>query len=127
MASIYFPAIIERGEHGFGVFFPDLPGCTTAADTIQEAARAAEEALSGHLVVMAEYGDPIPDPSDLDGIERDPEVDEAARILVKAEKPGRKVRVNIMMDEGLLAAIDAVSRNRSGFLTEAARQALQRR
>lgn len=64
------------------MFFPDLPGCTSAGDTLQEAALGAEEALSGHLAVSLEHGDAVPAPSELDAIERDPEVDEVARILV---------------------------------------------
>lgn len=126
MATAYYPAIIERGSEGYGVFFPDLPGCTSAGDTIQEAARNAEEALSGHLIVSAAHGDKIPAPSELDAIERDPEVDEVARILVRAELPGRAVRLNITLDEGLVAAIDKVAKNRSGFLADAAREALRR-
>ena len=125
MSIAYYPAIIERGPEGFGVFFPDLPGCTTAADTVQEAARAAEEALSGHLITMAEYGDKIPAPSELDAIERDPEVDEVVRVLVRTELPGKKVRINVTMDEGLIFAIDSVAANRSSFLADAARAALR--
>lgn len=124
MATVYYPAIVERAGKGYSVFFPDLPGCTSAGATLQEAARAAEAALEGHLIVTAEAGEALPDPSDLDDVERDPEVDEAARILVRGEKPGRSVRINITMDERLVAAIDRVSRNRSGFIAEAARAAL---
>ncbi len=124
MATVYYPAIVERAGKGYSVFFPDLPGCTSAGATLQEAARAAEAALEGHLIVTAEAGEALPDPSDLDDVERDPEVDEAARILVRGEKPGRSVRINITMDERLVAAIDRVSRNRSGFIAEAARVAL---
>lgn len=124
MATVYYPAIIERAGSGYSVFFPDLPGCTSAGDTLQEAALAAEEALSGHLAVSAEHGDDVPSPSDLDAVERDPDVEEVARILVRGERPGRAVRVQISMDEGLLARIDRVAKNRSGFLAEAARVAL---
>ena len=45
----YFPAIIEKASEGYGVFFPDLPGCTSAGATIQEAALNAEEALQAHI------------------------------------------------------------------------------
>ena len=124
MTTIFYPAIVERGGAGYGVFFPDLPGCVSAGATIQEAARNAEEALTGHLLVSAQHGDAIPDPSELDVLERDPEVDEIARILVRAERPGRAVRINVSLDEGLVAAIDQVASNRSGFLAEAARVAL---
>lgn len=124
MATVYYPAIIERDADGFGVFFPDLPGCVSAGDTMQEAALGAEEALSGHLAVMIEHGDALPDPSDLDGIERDPEVSEVGRILVRGERPGKAVRVQVSIDEGLLARIDRVAPNRSRFLADAARAAL---
>lgn len=124
MATVFYPAIVEHAGDGYSVFFPDLPGCTSAGDTLQEAAMAAEEALAGHLIVSAEHGDTIPAPSPLDAIERDPEVDEAARILVRADRPGKSIRVQISIDEGLVAAIDRITSNRSGFLAEAARREL---
>ena len=127
MTTSFYPAIVERAGTGFSVFFPDLPGCTSAGDTMQEAAIAAEEALGGHLAVTADHGEPIPAPSELDAIEHDPEIDEVARILVRGERPGRVVRVQISMDDGLLARIDRVASNRSGFLADAARAALAAR
>lgn len=127
MATVYYPAIIERGPKGYGVFFPDLPGCTSAGATIQDAALNAEEALSGHLTVGVEYGDAMPEPSDIDTLVIDPDIDVAARLLVRGERPGRSVRVQVSIDEGLLARIDKVARNRSGFLADAARAALAAR
>ena len=124
MASVYYPAIVERAKRGYSVFFPDLPGCTSAGATLDAAARNAEEALAGHLIVSAEHGDPIPEPSPLEEIARDPEVDEAARLLVRAERPGKAKRINIMLDEGLIEAIDRIASNRSGVLANAARMAL---
>ena len=44
--------------------------------------------------------------------------------MVGVTLPGKKKRVNVMIDEGLLAAIDAVSDNRSRFLERAARKEL---
>jgi hypothetical protein len=43
-------------------------------------------------------------------------VEEVARILVRAKRPGRARRINIMMDEGLIEAIDRLARTgrRSG-------------
>lgn len=126
MATVYYPAIIERAGKGYSVFFPDLPGCTSAGDTIEQAARNAEEALAGHLLVSREHEDEIAPASPLDKIEHDPEVDEVARLIVRAEMPGRPVRVNVMLDEALIAAIDKVAgaRGRSRFLADAARASL---
>lgn len=120
MSTVHYPAIVERAGEGYSVFFADLPGCTSAGDTVQEAALGAEEALSGHLAVMAEHGEEIPAPSDMDAIERDADVDEVARILVRGERPGRAVRVQVSIDDGLLARIDRVAKNRSRFLADAA-------
>lgn len=127
MSTVVYPAIVERTANGFSVIFPDLPGCTSAGVTVTEAALNAEEALGGHLLVSAREGDDIADPGDLDTIQADPEVDEVARILVRAERPGKAVRINVTLDEGLIAAIDRVAENRSGFLADAARSALARR
>lgn len=124
MATVIYPAIVERAGEGFSVFFPDLPGCTSAGRTVNEAVLNAEEALSGHLIVSAEYGDDISPPTPLDELLEDADEDEVARILVRTEAPGKAVRLNITLDEGLVAAIDRVAKNRSGFLADAARQAL---
>lgn len=124
MATVYYPAIIERGDDGFGVYFPDLPGCVSAGRTVQEAAIGAEEALHGHLAVMAEYGDPFPEASELDAVQADEGSEEVGRILVRGERPGKSVRVQISMEEGLLARIDRVASNRSRFLAEAAQAKL---
>jgi predicted RNase H-like HicB family nuclease len=124
MATVFYPAIVERGDDSFGVYFPDLPGCVSAGRTIQEAALGAEEALSGHLQVMADFGDPVPDPSAIDAIHADEGSEEVARLLVRAERPGKAVRVQITMEEGLLARIDRIAKNRSGFLADAARAKL---
>lgn len=126
MPTVWYPAIIERAGASFSVFFPDLPGCTSAGASVQDAALNAEEALGGHLLELARYKEEIPPPCRIDDLERDPEVNEVARILVRAELPGRSVRINITLDEGLVAAIDRVAANRSGFLADAARDALAR-
>jgi predicted RNase H-like HicB family nuclease len=124
MAASYYPAIVEQAGKGYSVFFPDLPGCTSAGASLQEAARNAEEALATHVALAAEHGDPIPAPSDIDAWAADSDVEEAARLLVRVEPPGRALRLNITLDEGLVAAIDRVAENRSAYLGAAARQAL---
>ena len=124
MTTTYYPAIVERAADGYSVFFPDLPGCTSAGATVQEAARNAEEALAGHLLVSEEHGDDVADPRELDAIERDADVDEVARILVRGHRAGKPMRVNVMLDSGLIAAIDRRTSNRSRFLAEAARAKL---
>jgi predicted RNase H-like HicB family nuclease len=93
VVALFYPAIIERGQRGYGVFFPDLPGCTSAGDTVTEAAVNAEEALAGHLLGSEEHGEALAEPSDLDAIPRDPNVYEMARLLVRGERKGKAVRI----------------------------------
>lgn len=86
MAIRHYPAIIEgNAESGYSVFFPDLPGCTSGGRTLQEAALNAEEALAGHVALMLESGDALPEPSVLDVLPQpvEPDVSEAARLLVR--------------------------------------------
>jgi len=122
----FYVAVVERGADGFGVFFPDVPGCVSAGATAQEAAANAEEALHGHLTLALENGEDLPEASPLDAIAVDPEVDEVARVLVRFDVPARSVRVNITLSEDLLAAVDKFAKGhgftRSGLLAQAERE-----
>lgn len=125
MATATYTAIVERGPKSFGVFFPDVPGCVSAGRTEQEIFANAEEALSLHLGEMVRAGEALPERSDFSP--PDPEVDEYCRLAVRVELPGKAIRLNITMDEGLVSAIDRVASNRSSFIAEAARTALTKR
>lgn len=55
--------IYEQTETGFSAYVTDLPGCISTGRTMEETRRNMEEAISGHLAVMREFGDPIPQPT----------------------------------------------------------------
>jgi predicted RNase H-like HicB family nuclease len=55
--------IVEKGPNNYSAYVPDLPGCTSAGSTFDETVEAIHEAIEGHIEVMREYGDPIPQPS----------------------------------------------------------------
>lgn len=124
MAHVVYPAIVERAGDGYSVFFPDVPGCVSAGHTAEEVYLNAEQALAAHLELSHRHGDAISPPSRLDALEIDADVQEVARILVMVETPGKILRLNITMDEGLVASIDRIAKNRSAFLAEAAREKL---
>ena len=64
MDRYIFPAVFEPGEKkGYMVTFPDLPGCITEGETIEEALHMAKEALELHLYGLEEDGYPIPQPT----------------------------------------------------------------
>jgi predicted RNase H-like HicB family nuclease len=123
-------ALFDRAADGsYGVVFPDFPGCVSAGDSFEEALREASEALAFHVQGMREDGEPVPAPRPLDDIRAAGEdwYDPAGAIVAAVPllpPPARAVRVNITIDERLLAEIDAIAKNRSAFLADAARQAL---
>ena len=46
MARVYYMGVVERGLNGsFGVYFPDLPGCVSAGDSLEETVAGGQEAL----------------------------------------------------------------------------------
>ena len=55
--------IIEKGPSNCSAYVPDLPGCTSAGDTVDECLAGIREAIEGHVEVMREYGDAIPEPT----------------------------------------------------------------
>ena len=62
-----YPIAIEPGTErtAFGVVVPDLPGCFSAGDTLEEALRNVEAAVLMALEDLAERGEAFPAPSDL--------------------------------------------------------------
>lgn len=83
-----YPAILEKSSDGFGIYFPDLPGCVSHADTQEDALKEGREALGLHLSGMEEDNDPIPDPSTIENIEL--EQDEYAFLIDVWMPPLRK-------------------------------------
>ena len=64
MDKYIFPAVFDPGEKGgYCVTFPDLPGCITQGDTLEEALRMAKDALELHLWGLEDDGDPVPTPT----------------------------------------------------------------
>jgi predicted RNase H-like HicB family nuclease len=55
--------VIEKGEDNLSAHVPDLPGCVTTGDTLDEVRAMMREAIEFHLDGMREDGDPIPEPS----------------------------------------------------------------
>ena len=60
-----FAVVIEKGENSDGAYVPDLPGCISVGDTLNEAEQMIREAIEFHLEGMLLDGDPIPQPDTL--------------------------------------------------------------
>jgi predicted RNase H-like HicB family nuclease len=127
----YIAFIHKEPNSVYGVSFPDVPGCISAGDTIDEAVRNAVEALPAHIRMLETDGDPVPEPRDFDAIANDDSLaDDRAEAMTTVipllRDRGASVRVNVSLDRGLLEAIDAAARERgltrSAFLASAARR-----
>ncbi|WP_367346035.1 type II toxin-antitoxin system HicB family antitoxin [Stenotrophomonas bentonitica] len=57
-----YPILIEPGNAttAWGVVVPDLPGCFSAGDTLEEAMAGAEEAAAAWIEAALDEGRPIP-------------------------------------------------------------------
>jgi predicted RNase H-like HicB family nuclease len=127
MTDTYIALLRKEADSDYGVEFPDLPGCVTAGTSLDDAAAMAREALDFHLEGLAAEGQPRPKPSALTDILAKAESSGTLPVLVPAAKPkGRAARVSVTIEEHLLAEIDAEAGpgGRSGFLAQAARNAL---
>jgi predicted RNase H-like HicB family nuclease len=126
----HYVALIHKDEGSdFGVSFPDLPGCVSAGTTMQEAIVSAEEALRGHLSILVDMDQPIPEPTTIDEVQANPENRNAYAVLLSAPPLQRKmVKVSLVLPEDDLAAIDtfaeAHGQTRSGFMVSAAREVM---
>jgi predicted RNase H-like HicB family nuclease len=125
-----YPIVIEPGddEHAFGVIVPDLEGCFSAGDTLEEALANAREAIELHLQALLDDGVAPPEPaSDLARLAREPDL--AGHIFALVEVPLDALddtveRINITVPRRVLRAIDEAAakagESRSGFLAASA-------
>ncbi|MCY4311406.1 MAG: type II toxin-antitoxin system HicB family antitoxin [Rhodospirillaceae bacterium] len=126
-----YVSFIHRDDAGYGVSFPDFPGCVSVGNTIDEAIRQGGEALAFHVEGLLEDGEAIPSPRSIDAIKAALELKDWRREADLALIPllldrGSSRRVNISLDHGLLELIDDEARRRrmtrSAFLATAARR-----
>lgn len=128
-----YPVVLHTDDHKrYGVTVPDLAGCFSAGDSIDEALVSVQEAIALQLEGIAEEGGSLPlsqsiaqhkaNPDYATGIWAVVEVD-TARFEGKAEK------INITLPSRLLVRIDAYAKShhmsRSAFLAEAAKREMQ--
>lgn len=127
-----YPVYVHVGDanHAHGVTIPDLPGCFSAADDWQDLPGAIQEAVE---VYFEDEVEAIPPPSELTNLMLDPQYQDGVWMLAEIDLErvrSRSVRLNISLPEGLVRRIDAQAKarhlSRSGFLAQAASEALAR-
>lgn len=74
MAKYVYPAVFTPEEEGkYSVFFPDLEGCYTCGDNLQDAIAMAEDVLAFYLYDEETAQNKIPKASNLSEIEKNDE------------------------------------------------------
>jgi predicted RNase H-like HicB family nuclease len=124
-----YPIAIEpqTDETAYGVVVPDLPGCFSAGDTLEEAIAGAEEAGLAWIETALDAGDPIPPPSSLEAVRAKPEFGGWILSLVTIDPAALDdsiARVNITLPRRVLRRLDdearAAGETRSGYIAKLA-------
>jgi predicted RNase H-like HicB family nuclease len=130
---MHYVAVIEKEpDSAFGVWFPDVEGCFSAGETIDETVSNAAAALRQHVEAVESAGRRVPPARSIDEILRDEDVAasvESGAVLFAVPllaDAGRTVRINISLDKALVDLIDSAAAarglTRSAFLAQAARE-----
>lgn len=128
-----YPVVLHTDDGvRFGVTVPDLPGCFSAGDTFDEALNSVTEAIELHLEGLVEEGGDVPVPHPIAEHRANTDFTDGVWAAVEVDVSrfdGRAEKINITLPRRLLAKIDDYTRahgaTRSGFLAEAARQAMR--
>ena len=123
-----YPIVIYKDEaSSYGVTVPDLPGCFSGGETLEDALTASEEAILSHIEVLLMDGDSVPKQRPLEEHQKNEDYADGVWALVDADVSklsGKSVRVNITLPERVLAIVDEAAKRegetRSGYLARAA-------
>lgn len=124
MRKITYLAVLEpSSDGGYGVFFPDLPGCVSYGRTIEEAQEMAAEAAGLHVYSMESDADELPAPSTILSTE-DTEGCIVSPVtifpdLVKNEMDNKRVKTNITLPAWLKRIAEEKGVNYSRILETA--------
>ena len=123
MKNAYYPAVFHPEDVGYSVFVPDIEGCCTQGDTMDEAVEMAKDAIGLMLEDLSEYPTATT-PSAL-SLEGD---DFVVLIPFNAaeytRKNNRSVKKTLSLTAWLNEAAEAAHLNFSGVLQEALKSKL---
>ena len=122
-----YPIAIEPGTNrtAFGVIVPDLPGCFSAGDTLDEAMTGAEEAAAAWIDATLDAGGTIPAASSLEALQANPDYAGWAFGVITIDPAlldDTTERVNITLPRRVLSRLDdlakAAGETRSGYIAQ---------
>ncbi len=122
-----YPIAIEVGTEtaAYGVAVPDLPGCFSAGDTIEDALTAAEEAAAAWIDATLDAGGAVPAPSSIEALRTRPDYAGWAFGVITVDPAALDSsieRINITLPRRVLFRLDALARaageSRSGYIAQ---------
>ena len=120
-----YPIVIEPGDDhtAYGVVVPDLPGCYSAGDTLDDAVTNAKEAIELHIEALLAAGEPLPASHALGDHQANPDYARWVWALVEIDMSRLEdvtERVNITLSRRVLHIIDEAAKrageSRSAYL-----------
>lgn len=124
-----YPIAIELGNdhQAYGVVVPDLPGCFSAGDTMEEAMDNAKESIELWLETTIDDGFQVPEPKPILEHQESKEFDGWVWAIVSidlAKLSDKAERINITLPSRILRRIDMAAEKagetRSGFIAKLA-------
>ena len=129
----YAVAIHKDKDSDYGVSVPDLPGCFSAGDTLDDAMNQVVEAIETHIEGLMIDGEPVPATSDIEALRVNENYADATWAVVDVDisrLSGKTRRINITMTERLLSQLDEATERagatRSGLLADAVMEYLRK-
>ena len=107
---VRYPALLEHENGLYGVIFPDLNGCVSMGETLDEALVNAEEALRLWTASMDKEGWEYPPPTPFDKVEVP--AGNALTLVPLIRPSGTTVRANLTLEEDVLEFIDDEAKRR---------------
>ena len=105
-----FPIVVHKDAgSGYGVTVPDLPGCFSAGDTLDEVIESAREAIACHIEGLLMDGEPVPARASLEAHQGNDDYRGGVWAIadVDISKLSSKTkRINITLPERVLAIVD---------------------
>ena len=122
-----YPVVIHKDRKSdYGITVPDLPGCYSAGETMEEALTNAVEAIECHLEGLLLDGDEIPQALPVEAYIKNKDYAGGTWALVSVDLSrlrSKTKRINIALPERVLAVVDEQARregeSRSGLLARA--------
>lgn len=60
--TLEYAVVYEQTPNNYSAYVPDLPGCVSTGQTLEEVERNIQEAIAFHIESLREYGEPVPEP-----------------------------------------------------------------